>query len=205
MANSNRLQTTYSRLETVISIRYALVMILVSLILFTPVVCAEDWPMFQHDAAHTGATDDVVLPPLELVWNSGTGGSGSGSPSVVGDMLFAHDYLGGVYAVDAKTGNIKWKYDTGERIFVSSPTVSENIVYIGTEEYLYAIDATNGYFKWKYETGHTVGTAIVVDGNVYFSAGRDLYSIDATTSEDNWKCEGKVGSNEFSPHINVVT
>ena len=157
--------------------------------------------MFQHDAAHTGATDDVVLPPLEMVWASDTGGSGSGSPSIVGDTVFTHDYVGGVYAVDAKTGVTKWKYDTGERIFDSSPTVSENIVYIGTEEHLYAIDATNGYFKWKYETGHNVGTAAVVDSNVYFGAGRNLYCIDATTSEDKWKCEGKVGSNEFGPAV----
>ncbi|NMG82603.1 MAG: PQQ-binding-like beta-propeller repeat protein [Methanosarcinales archaeon] len=161
----------------------------------------SDWPMFQHDAAHTGATDDVVLPPLEMVWVSDTGGSGSGSPSIVADTVFTHDSHGGVYAVDAKTGVTKWKYATGEIIYDSSPTVSENTVYIGTEEHLYAIDATNGYFKWKYKTGHNVGMATVVDGNVYFGARSDLYSIDATTGKDQWKLEGKVGGNEFGPAV----
>ena len=161
----------------------------------------SDWPMFQHDAAQTGATDDVVLPPLELVWLANTGGSRSGSPSIVGDTVFTHDSHGGVYAFDANTGVTKWKYDTGETIFVSSPTVSENIVYIGTEEYLYAIDATNGYFKWKYETGHSVGMATVVDGNVYFGVRSDLYSIDAATGKNQWKLEGKVGGNEFGPAV----
>jgi len=192
MANSNRLQTTYSRLD---------VMILVSLILFTPVVCAEDWPMFQHDAAHTGATDDVVLPPLELVWKSDTGGSGSGSPSVVGDTVFTADYKGGVYAVDAKTGVTKWKYDTGEPIFVSSPTVSENIIYIGTEKNLYAIDATNGHFKWKYGADEIVGTATVVNGDVYFIAENHLYSVDAATGNERWKCESEIGSIENAPTV----
>ena len=200
MANSNRLQTTYSGLETAVPTKHALVMILVSLVLFTPVVCADDWPMFQHDAAHTGATDDVVLPPLELVWVADTIG-GSTSSSVVGDVVFTVDYMGGVYAVDAKTGVTKWKYDTGEMIYVSSPTIYKNIVYIGTEEHLYAIDATNGHFKWMCAAGELVGTATVVDGAVYFIAGTYLYSVDAATGNERWKCESEVSSIENAPTV----
>jgi hypothetical protein len=52
--------------------------------------------MFQHDAAHTGATDDVVLPPLELVWKSDTIG-GSTSSSVVGDTVFTAEAQKNIY------------------------------------------------------------------------------------------------------------
>ncbi len=45
-----------------------------------------------------------------------------------------------MYALDATTGDVRWSYRTGNEIF-SSPVVSGNIVYIGSEDgKLYALN-----------------------------------------------------------------
>jgi hypothetical protein len=48
-----------------ITIWFFTVMIILTL---TQVATAGDWPMQGHDIAHSGVTDEVVEPPLELLW-----------------------------------------------------------------------------------------------------------------------------------------
>ena len=57
---------------------------------------------------------------------------------------------GYLYAVNAATGILKWKYYTSNTS-VSSPCVYNGVVYVGTSKsYLYAIDAASGTLKWKF-------------------------------------------------------
>src|SRR5579884_2368956 len=47
-----------------------------------------------------------------------------------------------------------WHYTTGGPIFFASPTVSNGIVYTGSDDqHLYAVNATTGALIWKYATG----------------------------------------------------
>jgi len=44
-----------------------------------------------------------------------------------------------LYAVDANTGEEKWKFETGDS--VSSPAVLDGVVYFGSQDnHLYAVD-----------------------------------------------------------------
>lgn len=102
------------------------------------VVQAGEWPMFRHDAAHTGATGEVVEPPLELLWKYKTGDWVYNSPAVSGGVVYVGSSDGYVYALDASTGSLKWKYETGGEIY-SSPAVSSGVVYAGSKDgYVYA-------------------------------------------------------------------
>ena len=51
---------------------------------------------------------------------------------------------------------VKWKFKT-ERVieaWFSSPTVSDDMVYFGSDDsYLYALNALTGELKWKFKTG----------------------------------------------------
>ncbi|NLE07814.1 MAG: PQQ-binding-like beta-propeller repeat protein, partial [Dehalococcoidales bacterium] len=47
---------------------------------------------------------------------------------------------GALYAVDASTGELRWKYQTGSRV-TSSPAVVDGVVYVGSEDgKIYAIE-----------------------------------------------------------------
>ena len=73
--------------------------------------------MFQHDAARTGQTADVVKLPLELAWRRTLPGTIHLSSPVVADgrvyvSLTDEEDRGtaGVYALDAATGKDLWHF-----------------------------------------------------------------------------------------------
>jgi outer membrane protein assembly factor BamB len=62
------------------------------------------------------------------------------SPAVAGGVVYVGSYDGHVYALDAKTGERLWRYQTGDEV-VSSPAVAGGVVYVGSwDDYLYALD-----------------------------------------------------------------
>ncbi len=94
---------------------------------------AGDWPMFRHDIAHTGSADEIVEPPLELLWKYTTGGLVLSSPVVSGGVVYVGSGDKNVYAFDAATGSLIWKHTTGDAVF-SAPAVSDGMVYVGSTD-----------------------------------------------------------------------
>lgn len=118
------------------------------------------------------------------------------SPAVVNGVVYFGGGDGGVYAVDAKSGVLQWKFSTGDVVH-ASPAVADGVVYVGSfDGNLYAIDAATGQQKWVFHGGqdpaihNQVGfqsSPTVVDGVVYVGC-RDahVYAIDATTGRRKW-------------------
>jgi eukaryotic-like serine/threonine-protein kinase len=119
------------------------------------------------------------------------------SPAVVNGKVYFGSGDGGVYAVDAQTGVLQWKFTTKDVVH-ASPAVVNGVVYIGSwDSYLYAIDAESGQQKWAFKTGedpvihNQVGfqsSPAVVDGTVYVGC-RDahVYAVDAVTGKEKWE------------------
>lgn len=113
------------------------------------------------------------------------------SPAVVADVVYFGSGDGHVYALDARTGELRWKFATGDVVH-ASPTVVDGVVYVGSwDSWFYALDARTGAQRWRFKTGedprihNQVGiqsSAVVRDGIVYFGC-RDskLYALDAAT------------------------
>ena len=94
-----------------------------------------------------------------------------------------------LYAVDIKTGEEIWKFETGGAV-TSSPTLVDGVVYFGSgDKHLYALDAKTGKEKWKFETGGRIfKSPTLVDGVVYFgSLDSHLYAVDIKTGKEKWK------------------
>ena len=118
------------------------------------------------------------------------------SPAVANGKVFFGSGDGGVYAADAKTGVLLWKFSTGDVVH-SSPAVVGNTVYVGSwDSYLYALDADSGQLKWSFKSGedpvihNQVGfqsSPAVVEGTVYVGC-RDahVYALDASTGHKKW-------------------
>jgi eukaryotic-like serine/threonine-protein kinase len=118
------------------------------------------------------------------------------SPAVVNGTVYFGSGDGNVYAVDARSGILQWKFATGDVVH-ASPAVVDGTVYVGSwDGYLYALDAVTGRQKWAFKSGedpvahNQVGfqsSPAVVDGVVYVGC-RDahVYAIDAATGRKKW-------------------
>jgi outer membrane protein assembly factor BamB len=119
------------------------------------------------------------------------------SPAVANGMVYFGSSDSHVYALDAATGVLRWKFKTGDVVH-SSPAVVDGVVYIGGwDTWFYALDAKTGALRWRLKTGDDPDThnqvgvqssPAVVDGIVYFGC-RDshLYAVGARTGTVKWK------------------
>ena len=106
-----------------------------------------------------------------------------------------------VYALEAASGNLKWKFKTGDVVH-GSPAISDGDLYVGSwDSYFYALDASSGKEIWRFKTGedpdihNQVGiqsSAAVADRVVYFGC-RDskFYAVDAATGKERWSFSNK--------------
>jgi eukaryotic-like serine/threonine-protein kinase len=133
------------------------------------------------------------------------------SPTVAGGKVVFGSGDGNVYALDARTGTLKWRFKTGDVVH-ASPAISNGVVFVGSwDGYFYAIDVESGKQKWRLETGHDSVThnqegfqssATVVNGVVYVGC-RDahVYAIDAATGAVRWKYSTKGAWVSASPTV----
>ncbi len=90
-----------------------------------------------------------------------------GGPIVSNGLLYGASDNAYLYAWDATSGSLKWKYNTGDTHIYTSPAIANNLVYIASENgTVYALDAVTGLLKWKNKitSDRTVGSSpCVVD------------------------------------------
>jgi len=119
------------------------------------------------------------------------------SPAVAGGAVYFGSGDGNVYALDAITGALKWKFATGDVVH-ASPAVDSGTVFVGSwDSYFYAIDAASGHEKWRFQGGvdplihNQVGfeSSPAVAGGVVYTGCRDsnVYALDAATGKLLWK------------------
>ncbi len=111
------------------------------------------------------------------------------SPAVVSGVVYVGSWDHNVYALNAKTGVLWWKYTTGDQVH-SSPAIADGVVYVGSyDSNLYALNADTGTLVWKYTTGSDVlSSPAVVNGVAYFgSDDGNLYALNAGTGALLWK------------------
>ena len=133
------------------------------------------------------------------------------SPAVVGGTVYFGSGDHHVYALNAATGALRWKFETGNVVH-ASPAVADGVVYIGSwERNLYALRADNGALIWKFQTGDDTdiynqvgiaGSAAVAGGTVFFGS-RDghFYAVDARTGAMKWSHDNKKGWVIASPAV----
>lgn len=123
------------------------------------------------------------------------------SPTVWDGKVYFGSGDGNVYALEAATGKMIWKFKTGDVVH-ASPAIVDGTLFIGSwDRYFYALDANSGKEKWRFKTGedpdmhNQVGiqsSAVVADGLVYFGCrDSNLYALDAKTGEKKWAFNNK--------------
>jgi outer membrane protein assembly factor BamB len=119
------------------------------------------------------------------------------SPVVAHGAVYFGSGDGHLYALDAASGELRWKFQTGDVVH-ASPALANGVLYVGSwDSYLYAVDAASGKEKWRYHSGedaaihNQVGfqsSPAVADGVVYTGCrDSNLYAIDAETGKEKWR------------------
>ena len=201
-------------------------------------VQAEDWPTYMHDNSRSGITSEELKLPLSLhwrispqtphrpAWPGPQEGSGERQKMVFDDSfatVVAGDtvYFGSsvdfsVYAVNAATGRIRWRFATGGAVRLA-PTVDSGKVYFGSDDgYAYGLDARDGSLIWQVRCGPSprrllghgrlvspwpVRTGVLVSngraffgGGVFMMDGMHLHAVDAATGTRIWHNSNPVKS-----------
>ena len=91
-----------------------------------------------------------------------------------------------LYCINANTGAFIWNYKTEYFVF-SSPAVTDNRVYVGSDQ-MYCLDAVTGDYIWSYPTG-TIGysSPAIYDNKVYVgSMDWGIYCLDGLSGDFIW-------------------
>ena len=196
---------------------------------------AGDWPTYRRDIARSGISDERLGTSLKPDWvhvptHAPSNAWSDPQPKAVEKVLelpkLRFDdafhvaavgdtvYFGSssdctVYALDARTGQVRWRVDTEGPVRMA-PTVWKNKVYVGSDDgRAYCLAASDGKLIWRFDAAPSdrkvlgngkmislwpVRTGVTVDGGVaYFGAGifpaegLYLYAVDAESGKLLWK------------------
>ncbi|TKJ37537.1 MAG: hypothetical protein CEE38_08565 [Planctomycetes bacterium B3_Pla] len=182
----------------------------------------DDWPTYNHDKARSGITSEQLPLTLSECWRfrANHPPQPAWPPPAAQDFWHNHDKLRptviydrafhcvtvgdtvyfassadfSVYALDAKTGKVRWVFFTAGPVRLA-PTVVEDRLYVGSDDgCVYCLSTDNGSLIWKFDVATEnsmvpgngrmisllpVRTGLVVDADkVFFAAG--LFPIQGT-------------------------
>ncbi len=115
------------------------------------------------------------------VWQYGKIRRSMSTLSITDGMVFAADYSGFIYCLDAKTGVEHWVHDTAAHIW-GSTLVADGKLFVGTEDgFITVIPATAEYQKDKVKeidfTSPVYSSPIAANGVLYIATHTHLYAI----------------------------
>jgi outer membrane protein assembly factor BamB len=145
-------------------------------------------PSLNNGSANVEWNNDYYIVQQE--WSNQIGNCTLSAPITQQDgILYAGSNDGYLYALDASTGSLLWRYKTGGPV-TSSPLIANGIVYVGSKDhYVYAINATNGTLDWRYKTANAVLSSAALSGNSLYIGSTDgyLYALNATSGTLTWR------------------
>ncbi len=133
------------------------------------------------------------------------------SPLVVDGKVVFGSGDGHVYAVDAATGRLAWKFATGDVVH-ASPAYADGLVVVGSwDGRLYALDAATGTQRWAFQAGvdpliHNQqgfqSSPAIAEGTVFVGC-RDghLYAVDLRSGAPKWNVDTEGSWVNSSPAV----
>ncbi len=167
-----------------------------------------DWPQFHFDPGLSGYNPyETILSPanvgsVTLKWSYAPAeGRVEGQPAVVGGVMYfatsfypflssdkpLQDPLDAIYALNADTGALIWKYGLEGPVF-GSPAVANGLVYVSGVDHLFALDAGTGVLIWQYALTNQSQycSPTIVNNIVYFTSGSRVLALNATNGTLLW-------------------
>ncbi|MBJ6765541.1 PQQ-binding-like beta-propeller repeat protein [Myxococcaceae bacterium JPH2] len=167
-------------------------------------------PAFDPDSRHVVAlTRDGIArgltPDGKVVWSVETGIRFNAGAHIQNGVAYVPGGNGILYAIDVRTGSVKWKYAAGESL-ATVPVVADGLVLVVSEsDTLFAVKADDGQWAWQYRrdppSGFTIHGAcrpLVHDETAYLGFS-DGYLVALKTSDGSvtWEKSLAGGGTEF--------
>ncbi|HET9484497.1 MAG TPA: PQQ-binding-like beta-propeller repeat protein [Xanthomonadales bacterium] len=131
-----------------------------------------------------GDTPRVLPHPNVFAWDWH-----SPKPLVADGVVYAGAGDGGFHAIDAETGERRWRFDTRRAIRNGAALDGDRVVVGSTDGYVYSLERARGRELWRFDSGAPIdATPVVHDGRVLVgNRGYGLQSLDAATGALAWK------------------
>ena len=174
-------------------------------------MAAVAWLMGDFDEPgasqyETGNPVSPTLPVDSLLWQYETGNRNElviVSPTLIDGVVYAGSHEGVVYALNAETGELLWRFETENdqnlppevALVNPPPTAAGGVVYVEKEEGgLWGLDALTGEVLWNDETFYE--DLFLRDGTLYIPIWRidgdssvNLRAIDDSSGELRWEAD----------------
>lgn len=145
---------------------------------------SPDWVEFRGHQGR-GITPTTVAPPLALKWKlplqlNGSEATSFNPPIVYDDTIYFGANDGNFYALDVKSGYMRWIFKTHAPIN-SVPYADDQTVYFGSNDgRVYAVERNSGKKLWSFQTASTVQSLVVrYKDLIMFTSDRDAsYFLD---------------------------
>ncbi len=184
-------------------------------IVYLPIVLGErdtfvpsgngDWSMVAGNAQRTSWSPEEVTGNLRLEWYKPVEAYiPQNSQIIASNGLLYIATSKGLYALNASTGALVWRYDT-ELPLGNSPTVADGVIYFGGyDRKIHALSATNGTHLWSFN-GAKAGydtNPLVIDGRI-FAGNRDgyMYAIGAHGTPKPGTTTLEIQNRWCNPHL----
>lgn len=188
--------------------RRLVLLAILSALLAASNVFGADWSMGRFGPDQSGYTDEQVKLPLALMWQYQTTAYENNTVSPVvsnGVCYFASGAT--VFAVDASTGSLKWKYPKEKTLdgnVRGTLCVYDGHVFFGSgDKNIYCLDASTGAIQWFLNTGGAVRTAPIVTDSGMLIVGSDdntVRALDPATGKSMWQ-KPFIGTDDISVGI----
>lgn len=127
------------------------------------------------------------------------GGSIFTKPLIVEGVIYFGASDNYIYAIDAKTKEVKWKFKTGGPVLIEAE-IKNNVIYFGSYDgYFYALNAETGKEIWRFRThGKIVCKPLIADDSLIFGSEDGYFYMVDLEGKEIWRF--KTGDNtSFSP------
>lgn len=178
-----------------------------------PPAPALPWPTYGFDAARTHVARGFRLrPPFKRVWTIDAHDTLEFPPVVGHGIVYQPQQRGLFFALDARTGKVRWRKRTG-RCSAASPALWRDLVIQswmdfdpcpqdrpGATGYVVAWDARSGRRRWIFRAAPIESSPLVVRGTVYVGSwDHNVYALDARTGRLRWRAQSQArfGTREF--------
>jgi outer membrane protein assembly factor BamB len=145
----------------------------------------KEWPLANHDYSNNrvaiGSNINAGnVANLTVAWSApleGTAewGAGTGNPVISDGVVYYQDLAANTYAVDLKSGNVKWETRYNNKLFgPSGPGIGYGKVYaLSRIDRYVAMDIKTGHELWQFDTGYQLASGAfqpyTFDNHVYFA------------------------------------
>ena len=119
-----------------------------------------------------------------------------------GNVVFFTSMDGCLYAVNADSGKLLWKFKTGGPIIADPRTDQERVYFSSSDGNFYAVGADSGKLEWKSELGTETGVPSVQKDRVYLSGLNGIFYCLDKSGRVIWKFRLK---GEMTTHPPVIS